>query len=413
MKKHVVLTILLLMVSFLLPAQNKKVAVMETKCDGNVNNMQKNMVRGGMEVAVANAPGYEGYDRTAFDIIMQEQNFQRSGAVDDSQIRKLGQMAGVQYVLVTEASTDGSGFFIIAKLLNVETGQFGKVVNTFCQASGQAIYNASNDLGNQLFELNGTTRTEITVVDPGVTTTTTLTTTEQYDVYKTINNYVLCGWQTTNYEDNAVGLTSLKESIKEWGGFRTGAILADGTGIVIKGSNGYSYTGMGDLYSTLKDKIKKYNKDKETISDVAFNSKGHYVIIRDDYGYGTEGLPSAFLDALKARHDDEDKIISVSLDETDNWAYATDKYYNASNSGDYQFMTDALEKFGRIYCVCITTKGIAVCCKNGVYFKGVPSKLVERLETFLKDGYVPKVVKFTDKGTCLITDGESHYTYFM
>ena len=29
-------------------------------------------MRGGMEVAVANAPGYEGYDRTSFDAILSE-----------------------------------------------------------------------------------------------------------------------------------------------------------------------------------------------------------------------------------------------------------------------------------------------------------------------------------------------------
>lgn len=142
-----------------LHAQNKKVAVMETKNIEGVSAFQSNMVRGGMEVAVANAQGYEGYDRAAFDQIMKEQKFQRSGAVDDKQIREMGVMAGVQYVLVTEASSDGQGFFILAKLLDVETGQYGNVVNTFCSVSGQDIYKASNELGAKLFggeaETNG------------------------------------------------------------------------------------------------------------------------------------------------------------------------------------------------------------------------------------------------------------------
>lgn len=150
MKKSI-LTIVLLAFSLALVAQTKKVAVMETKNIEGVSAFQSNMVRGGMEVAVANAPGYEGYDRAAFDIIMKEQNFQRSGAVKDSDIRRLGEMAGVQYVLVTEASSDGNGFFILAKLLDVETGQYGNAVNTFCDASGQEIYKASNELGTRLF----------------------------------------------------------------------------------------------------------------------------------------------------------------------------------------------------------------------------------------------------------------------
>lgn len=150
MKKTFILFMLLASVLSLL-AQNKKVAVMETKNIEGVSAFQSNMVRGGMEVAVANANGYEGYDRAAFDMILKEQNFQRSGAVKDSDIRRLGEMAGVQYVLVTEASSDGNGFFILAKLLDVETGQYGNAVNAFCNASGQDIYRTSNELGSQLF----------------------------------------------------------------------------------------------------------------------------------------------------------------------------------------------------------------------------------------------------------------------
>ena len=149
--RKIVLIVICLASVLALPAQTKKVAVMETKNIEGVSAFQSNMVRGGMEVAVANAPGYEGYDRAAFDVIMKEQNFQRSGAVKDTDIRRLGEMAGVQYVLVTEASSDGSGFFILAKLLDVETGQYGNAVNTFCEASGQKIYEASNELGAQLF----------------------------------------------------------------------------------------------------------------------------------------------------------------------------------------------------------------------------------------------------------------------
>lgn len=151
MKKLLSLSFFLLVFAMTSLGQSKKVAVMETKNIEGVSAFQSNMVRGGMEVAVANAPGYEGYDRAAFDVIMKEQKFQRSGVVDDKQIREMGIMAGVQYVLVTEASSDGSGFFILAKLLDVETGQYGNVVNTFCEASGQEIYKASNELGAQLF----------------------------------------------------------------------------------------------------------------------------------------------------------------------------------------------------------------------------------------------------------------------
>lgn len=419
-KKTILLIAALMATTVALDAQNKKVAVMETKVNEGVSSFQSSMVRGGMEAAVANAPGFEGYDRAAFDVIMKEQNFQRSGAVNDAQIRELGIMAGVQYVLVSEASTDGQGFFILAKLLDVETGQLGKVVNTFCNASGQDIFNASNQLGAQLFDTYVTTpianggRT----TTPGTGTTTTpapgTTTPEmQYNVNKKYGDFTVFGWQLTDYEDNAKALKSLKDAITDWGGVRTGDIAEDGAGVVIYKNNGYSYTGFGDTYATMKDKIKQYNNDKERMSDVTFNTKGHYAIIRGKNGYGTHGLPSAFLDKLKELSDNGEEIVSVTLDESDNWAYVSDKHFGASNTGDHKIMEAASEKFGYIYSVCITTKGIVVCCENGVYFKNVPSKVVERIEALLDKGYHPKVVKFTDSGTCLVTDGDNQYTYFM
>ena len=332
------------------------------------------------------------------------------------QIRELGQMAGVQFVLVSEASSDGEGFFILAKLLDVETGQMGKVVNTFCSASGQDIFNASNQLGAQLF---GSTVTSTTTTPAGRTTTTpapattTTRTDMQYNVDRTFGDYQVLGYQLTDYEDNAKALKSLKDAITDWGGVRTGDIAEDGSGVVIYKSNGYSYTGFGETYATMKDKIKQYNNDQERMSDVTFNTKGHYAIIRGKNGYGTHGLPEAFLDKLKELKDNGEEVYSVTLDESDNWAYVSDKHFGASNTGDHKVMTEASEKFGHMYSVCITTKGIVVCCEGGVYFKNVPSKVVERIIALVEKGYHPKVVKFTDSGTCLVTDGDNQYTYYM
>ena len=130
----------------------KKVAVWETKCDdGSITKFQSTMVRGGMEAAVANADGYTGYDRTAFDAILQEHNFQRSGAVSDSDIKRMGEMAGVQYIIVPEAMASGTDFYIIVKMLDVETGEYGAAYEELCTTSAGDIKNACSNLGIQLF----------------------------------------------------------------------------------------------------------------------------------------------------------------------------------------------------------------------------------------------------------------------
>lgn len=126
---------------------------METKAGSGVTAFQSNMIRGGMETAIANAEGYEGFDRSAFDVIMREQNFQRSGAVDESQIKELGQMVGVQYILVTEAEYEEGYLYILAKLLDVETGKYGKAYDKLCEANPSAIREACLELGEHLFDI--------------------------------------------------------------------------------------------------------------------------------------------------------------------------------------------------------------------------------------------------------------------
>ena len=149
--KGILLVAVIMATTITLNAQ-KKVAVWETKCgDNSISSFQSTMVRGGMETAVANAIGYTGYDRTAFDAILKEHNFQRSGSVKDSDIKRLGEMAGVQYIIVPEANADGSNFYIIVKILDVETGEFGAAYDVLCGNSVSDIRTACSELGNKLF----------------------------------------------------------------------------------------------------------------------------------------------------------------------------------------------------------------------------------------------------------------------
>ncbi|GEM_PF-1462059 len=144
--------ILLSVFSLTAVGQTKKVAVWETKCsDNSLRPIQKTMVRGGMETSVGNTPGYEVFDRSAFDVIMKEHHFERSGAVSEAEIKELGKIAGVQYIIVPEAMTDGTDFYIIVKMLDVETGKFGGVHQALCTPTGSDIYKACEKLGAELF----------------------------------------------------------------------------------------------------------------------------------------------------------------------------------------------------------------------------------------------------------------------
>ncbi|MBR1878094.1 MAG: hypothetical protein IJ814_03695 [Paludibacteraceae bacterium] len=151
MKK--LLMILLSALSLMTVAQEKKtVAVLDPICrDNSVNAFFQQMVRGAMESAVTSSAEYEAYDRSAFDMIQKEQAFQRTGAVNDSQIKKMGEMAGVDYVLVSEVSAYEGYLSAVIKILNVTTGKYDKSADDFMELKPDAVKSKCKEMASSLF----------------------------------------------------------------------------------------------------------------------------------------------------------------------------------------------------------------------------------------------------------------------
>jgi hypothetical protein len=136
----------------MLAQQQKTVAVLDPICrDNSVNAFYQQMVRGSMESAVTASSEYEAYDRSAFDQIQKEQAFQRTGVVSDSQIKKMGEMAGVDYVLVSEVSAYEGYLSAIVKILNIETGKYDKSIDDYMQLSPDAVKTKCREMATTLF----------------------------------------------------------------------------------------------------------------------------------------------------------------------------------------------------------------------------------------------------------------------
>lgn len=116
---------LFLLISGIMSAQVKRVAVLETVDKENkVSYASKLILRTSLSKAIANLPDCEVYDRTDIDAIMSEHTFQRSGLVNSDQIKRLGEMTGADYILVAEAvKVNAKNLFVTAKLLDVETAR--------------------------------------------------------------------------------------------------------------------------------------------------------------------------------------------------------------------------------------------------------------------------------------------------
>lgn len=133
-----------------------KVAILEpVDRDGSVAYAHKLMLRSNLAKAIANTPGYEAYDRADMDAIMSEQNFQRTGMVSDDQIKRLGEMTGASFILVSEAvKVDDSNMFITAKILNVETARVDRTDNVLMGASAADIQNGCISLAQKLLGIS-------------------------------------------------------------------------------------------------------------------------------------------------------------------------------------------------------------------------------------------------------------------
>ena len=132
--------------------QKKTVAVLDPICrDNSVNVFFQQMVRGAMESAVTMSNEYEAYDRSAFDQIQNEQAFQRTGAVNDSQIKKMGELAGVDYVLVSEVSAYEGYLSTIIKILNVTTGKYDKSADDYMELKPESVKTKCREMASSLF----------------------------------------------------------------------------------------------------------------------------------------------------------------------------------------------------------------------------------------------------------------------
>jgi hypothetical protein len=153
MKKVFILTCLMLSVALTFAQTTKKVAILEVvDREGRLSYSQKLVLRSNMARAIANTDGYEAYDRSDVDMIMSEQDFQRTGIVSETEIHKLGEMTGVSLILVTEGVLlDADKIFVTAKILNVETGRVDMTDNTTMGLESTAMQQGCNDLARKLF----------------------------------------------------------------------------------------------------------------------------------------------------------------------------------------------------------------------------------------------------------------------
>ncbi len=143
------LFILLLSTISLTAFAQQKVAVYVTGKESGINK-----VLGDQLVAAFTKSGkYVAIERTASFLaeLGKEQNYQRTGAVDDNELSRLGKQFGVQLVCVADVSDVFGEKYVSARLIDVETAEVANTANASSPMSSMnELLNVTNTLTQEL-----------------------------------------------------------------------------------------------------------------------------------------------------------------------------------------------------------------------------------------------------------------------
>ena len=119
---------ILLVLSLTAFAQQKKVAVYVTGEDAGINKVLGSK----LVSAIARSNEFTAIERTESFLaeLSKEQNYQRTGAVDDSELSRLGKQFGVQYICVASVLDAFNEKYLSARLIDVETAQVERTASS-------------------------------------------------------------------------------------------------------------------------------------------------------------------------------------------------------------------------------------------------------------------------------------------
>jgi hypothetical protein len=116
-----IITLLVVMLSFMAMGQNVRVAVFDPA--GDANSGIRNIVREQISSHLVNSRGYEVLERSLLNRVLEEHRLQVGGLIEDDQIVEMGRLMGAEIAIVPSVTTMGSNFFLSIKKINIQTAR--------------------------------------------------------------------------------------------------------------------------------------------------------------------------------------------------------------------------------------------------------------------------------------------------
>ena len=155
MQKVIITSVIALLFSFSAMAQDKKVAVFDPS--GSVDNSIKEIIREEVSSIIVNTGNYTVLERKLIDRVLEENRFQSSGLVDDSQMSEMGKRLGANYVFVsTITMIDGKNYHLSCKLIDVQTARIEKQRTALTRNGENELLSIVQKTIGEMFDVTGT-----------------------------------------------------------------------------------------------------------------------------------------------------------------------------------------------------------------------------------------------------------------
>ena len=259
---------LLLVFSLTAFAQQKKVAVYVTGSDAGINKVLGDQ----LVAAFVKSGKYIAIERTASFLaeLSKEQNYQRTGAVDDNELSRLGKQFGVQLVCVADVSEVFGQKYVSARLIDVESAEVVNASNSANKSMNnmEELTAVANSLAQEL--------TSKTAQEKAAEAMALIK--EQEEIEKMLlegfaNGYIKCGGLYATLSYSKANWYKGKEIAKacKTGGFTDWRVANTSELNVVKQACRYYYSNK-DYYSRISyDNLEQlkmiFNRDSFWVSD--------------------------------------------------------------------------------------------------------------------------------------------------
>ena len=204
----------------------------------------------------------------------------------------------------------------------------------------------------------------------------------------------------------------LSQAAKKWGQVYTGAFNANNFGILTYEGNGFQTTSETPML--IKRAADICNSKNIMIADVCFTDENRYVFLMDcphpetgsKDAFIARHIPDEMRQMLETMQKEKDIVFfAASLNDKGNWCITSNLGYVADDETNL-IIDKAKNLYGKVACVYMTNLSTIVCCEKGIYCKDIPSNVYNKL---LQINFKPLVIKYSDLGLYLITEGDRKY----